>query len=216
MIKESTQELTQSDTEKEKKGKSTLSAGLKSNSKKSAKKENTEKTIKDVFEEELKDIYGAEKQLIEALPKMAEAAFSEELKEAILDHLEQTKEHAQRIELVFEMLEMPAEEKKCEAMEGLIEEGNNIIEEFESGNVRDCALIIGAQKIEHYEIASYGSLCELAEVQGMYDIAEILDETLEEEEMTDMLLTQIAETTNDEALDESEFEEESNQSYNQN
>jgi ferritin-like metal-binding protein YciE len=157
----------------------------------------------DIFEEELKDIYGAEKQLTKALPEMAKAAASEELRNAFMDHLEQTKQHVKRIEKVFGMLSIDREEKNCEAMEGLIDEGKNIIEDFEEGVVRDCAMIISAQKIEHYEIAAYGSLCELAEVMGKHKVADVLDETLEEEEMTDLILTEVAETVNDAALENS-------------
>lgn len=162
-------------------------------------------SLKRVFEEELKDIYGAEKQLIAALPEMAKAANSEELKQAFEDHLEETKEHAKRIEKIFGLLSLDREAKKCKAMAGLIEEGKDIIKDFEKGSVRDSALIIGAQKIEHYEIAAYGSLCELAEVMGKHQIANILDTTLEEEEETDSLLTSIAETVNDNAMNDIEF-----------
>jgi ferritin-like metal-binding protein YciE len=156
-----------------------------------------------VFEEELKDIYGAEKQLMTALPEMMEAAKSEDLKQAFEEHLEQTKEQAKRIEQIFSMLSIDREAKKCKAMAGLIEEGKDIIKDFEKGSVRDSALIIGAQKIEHYEIAAYGSLCELAEVLGKHKVANLLDITLEEEEETDSLLTKIAESVNDCALEDS-------------
>jgi ferritin-like metal-binding protein YciE len=159
------------------------------------------KSLMDVFLEELKDIYGAEKQLTKALPEMMNAASSQELKKTIGDHLEQTKGHSKRIEKVFALLGIDRDSKKCEAMEGLIEEGKEIIKDFDEGAVRDCALIIGAQKIEHYEIAAYGSLCELAEVMGKHQVAEILDETLEEEEMADMLLTEVAESVNDIAME---------------
>jgi ferritin-like metal-binding protein YciE len=170
----------------------------------SSEKTGNEKTLQHVFEEQLKDIYGAEKQILKALPKMIEAASSEELQEAFENHLEQTEEQVTRLEKVFSMLGINRQAKNCVAMEGLIEEGNEIIDEFEEGNVRDCALIIGAQKIEHYEIAAYGSLCELAEVMGLHKVADLLDTTLEEEEETDKLLTEIAENVNDEAMEESE------------
>jgi ferritin-like metal-binding protein YciE len=158
------------------------------------------KTIADVFETELKDIYNAEKQLVKAIPEMAEAASSEDLKQAFEDHLEETKEHVKRIEKAFSILGIDREEETCEAMEGLIKEGKEIIDEFEEGEVRDCALIIGAQKIEHYEIAAYGSLCELAEVMGKHRVADLLDETLEEEENADKKLTEVAEMVNDGAI----------------
>jgi ferritin-like metal-binding protein YciE len=166
------------------------------------------KTLQQLFEEGLKDIYNAEKQLIEALPEMAQAAYHEELQDAFTIHLEQTKKQKERLEKIFMRLRMDKEEETCKAMEGLIEEGQKIIEEFEPSPVRDSALIIGAQKIEHYEIAAYGSLCELAEVLGYYKVADMLDRTLEEEEDTDMLLTEIAEEVNDEALELSGGQEE--------
>jgi ferritin-like metal-binding protein YciE len=167
------------------------------------------KTLRQLFEEGLLDIYNAEKQLIEALPGMAEAAYNEELQDAFTIHLEQTKKHKERLEKIFNRLNMDTEEEEtCKAMEGLIEEGQKIIEEFDPSPVRDAALIIGAQKIEHYEIASYGSLNELAEVLGYHKVADILDRTLEEEEDTDLLLTEIAQEVNDEAMEISEEERE--------
>jgi ferritin-like metal-binding protein YciE len=162
------------------------------------------KTLQNVFEELLKDIYGAEKMILKGLPKMIEAAQNEELQEAFQTHLDETKEQVQRLERVFSMLSINRQAKNCPAMEGLIEEGNEVIEDFEEGNVRDSALIIAAQKIEHYEMAAYGSLCELAEVMGLHKVADLLDTTLEEEEETDKLLTEIAENVNDEAMEESE------------
>jgi ferritin-like metal-binding protein YciE len=166
------------------------------------------KTLKQLLEDGLKDIYNAEKQLIEALPQMAEAAYHEELQDAFTIHLEQTKRHKERLDKIFTRLRLDKDDETCEAMKGLIEEGQKIIEEYEPSPVRDSALIIGAQKIEHYEIASYGSLCELAEVLGYHQVADILDRTLEEEEDTDHLLTEIAEEVNDEALEISGGQEE--------
>ena len=162
---------------------------------------NKSEDLMKLFQEELKDIYGAEKQLSEALPEVIEAVENTDLKEAFTDHLAETKEHAKRIEKVFSMLSIDREEKKCKAMEGLIQEAKDIIKEFEAGSVRDCALIIGAQKIEHYEIATYGSLCELAEVLGKHRVSNILDTTLEEEENADRNLTALAEMVNDEAME---------------
>jgi ferritin-like metal-binding protein YciE len=159
------------------------------------------KTLKDIFEKELKDVYDAEKQLVKALPEMAKAAYSEQLEEAILDHLEQTKKHVDRLEKIFSRLRIDRGAEKCPAMEGLITEGKKIIEEQEESPARDSALIIGAQKIEHYEIAAYGSLSELADVLGYHQVADILDRTLEEEEDTDAILTEIAEEVNDEAYE---------------
>jgi ferritin-like metal-binding protein YciE len=161
-------------------------------------------TLQSVFEELLKDTYGAEKQIVKALPNLVEAAMSEELQQAFEDHLEQTKEQVTRLEQIFSMLGINRMAKECKAMQGLLEEGDEVIETFEEGTVRDCALIVAAQKVEHYEIAAYGSLCELAEVLGLHRVADILDTTLEEEEETDQLLTSIAETVNDQAMEESE------------
>jgi ferritin-like metal-binding protein YciE len=165
------------------------------------------KTLEQLFEEELKDVYSAEKQLIEALPKMAEAAYSEELQDAFEHHLQQTKRHAERIEKIFDRMGIKKEEKKCFAMEGLIKEGNKIIDEFDESFVRDSALIIGSQKIEHYEIASYGSLCELADVLGYGKVRDLLHRTLEEEMDTDEHLTMISQAVNDEAYEMSRDEE---------
>jgi len=166
--------------------------------------ENTQqkKDLHSLFETGLKDILSAERQLVQALPEVAQAADNEELEEAINTHLEQTKKHVARVEKVMERLGISkSEEEKCAAMEGLIEEGRKIIREFQRGAVRDSALIIGAQKIEHYEIAAYGSLCELADVLGEDKIHDLLGRTLDEEEETDQLLSDIAQSVNDEAVE---------------
>lgn len=169
----------------------------------------TSKTLEDLLEAELKDTYSAEKQLVEALPEMAKAAYSEDLADAFNHHLEETKRHVERLEKIFDRLHIEKkEDEKCLAMEGLIKEGKRIITEFEEGPVRDAALIIAAQKVEHYEIAAYGSMCELADVLGYDKIASILDRTLEEEESTDSMLTEIAQDVNDEAHEMSAEEEE--------
>jgi ferritin-like metal-binding protein YciE len=150
----------------------------------------------------LKDIYSAEKQLVNALPEIARAIDNEDLEEAVTFHLEQTKKHVARLEKVFDRLHITkTDSEKCPAMEGLIEEGKKVISEFERGPVRDSALIIGAQKIEHYEIAAYGSLCELADVLGENKVHDILGRTLDEEEETDINLSDIAKDVNDEACD---------------
>lgn len=168
-----------------------------------------EQTLDGLFKDGLKDIYSAETQLIDALPKMAKAAFSEELQDAFTKHLEETKRHVERLEKIFNRLEIDKSEvEACKAMEGLIEEGNKIIEDYEEGHVRDSALIIGAQKVEHYEIASYGSLCELADVLRYPQIKNILGRTLDEEEMTDEDLTSLAQEINDEAYEMSQNERE--------
>jgi ferritin-like metal-binding protein YciE len=149
----------------------------------------------ELFTDSIKDIYWAEKHLTKALPKMQKAASSEELKDAFSTHLEQTREHVARLEQVFELLEKKAQAKKCDAMEGLVAEGESIIEETDAGTAtRDVGLILAAQKVEHYEIATYGGLRQLATTLGREDIAEILDETLAEEKETDELLTGIAES----------------------
>jgi ferritin-like metal-binding protein YciE len=150
--------------------------------------------LEKLFHDQLKDIYWAEKHLTKALPKMQKAATSEELQQAIEDHLAQTEEQVVRLEQVFEQMGKKPQAKKCEGMEGLVKEGESVIEETEDGSAtRDVGIIISAQKVEHYEIAAYGSLVTLAKTMGQEDIADILAQTLEEEKQTDELLTQIAE-----------------------
>lgn len=156
-----------------------------------------------LFMDELKDIYWAEKHLVKALGKMQKAASTEELVNAFAEHQEMTKEHVSRLEQAFEMLGAKAQAKKCEAMEGLVKEAQELIEEEEKGVVLDAGLIIAAQKVEHYEIAAYGSLRTLANHMGHTDVAELLEQTLSEEKDTDALLTQIAESSvNEEAMSE--------------
>ncbi|CAN5441902.1 ferritin-like domain-containing protein [soil metagenome] len=150
--------------------------------------------LHEFFIDELKDIYWAEKHLTKALPKMQKAATSEELKSAFADHLEATKGHVTRLEQIFELLEEKAVAKKCDAMEGLVKEGQSIIEDTEEGtSTRDVGLIMAAQKVEHYEIATYGGLHQLAVTMGHDDVAGVLEETLNEEKAADQLLTGIAE-----------------------
>jgi ferritin-like metal-binding protein YciE len=154
-----------------------------------------ESMLQDLFVEELKDIYWAEKHLTKAMPKMRKGATSQELAGAFETHLAQTAEQIARIEEVFEMLEKRATAKKCDAMEGLVKEAQSVLEDTPKGSsVRDVALIIQAQKIEHYEIASYGSLVQLAKTMGRTDIADVLQITLDEEKTTDQLLTEMAES----------------------
>ena len=154
---------------------------------------NEETKLKELFVEELKDIYSAEKQLTKALPKMAKAATSEELADAFQNHLAQTEEQIGRVEQVFELLEITPPAKKCEGMAGLIQEGQQAMEDTDDGTAtRDAALIIAAQKVEHYEIASYGSLVQLAKTIGLDEAVNILQTTLEEEKETDVLLTELA------------------------
>lgn len=167
-----------------------------SKSKKSAAPPNAqseETMLKELFIEELKDIYWAEKHLIKALPKMKKAATSEELAAAFEDHLAVTEKQAERLEQVFELLNLTPRAKKCEAMEGLVKEAQNIIEELPKGSgVIDAGLIIAGQKVEHYEIAAYGSLVQLAKTMGENEIAGLLQQTLDEEKETDQLLTELA------------------------
>jgi ferritin-like metal-binding protein YciE len=147
------------------------------------------------FLDQLKDIYYAEQQLLKALPEMQKAATTEELEDAFEQHLKQTERQVKRLEKVFQSIGKNPEGKKCEAMEGLIKEARTIINETKEGSMtRDAALIIAAQKVEHYEIASYGGLVQLAITMGLHRAAEVLEKTLTEEEETDALLTEIAET----------------------
>jgi ferritin-like metal-binding protein YciE len=153
-----------------------------------------EPALKELFVDEIKDIYWAEKKLVKTLPKMQKAATSEELANAIAEHLEVTKTHVSRLEEVFELLGEKAQGKKCEAMEGLAKEGESVIEDTDDGTAtRDVGIIIAAQKVEHYEIAAYGSLTQLAKTLGMEDVAELLGQTLSEEKEADETLTGIAE-----------------------
>jgi ferritin-like metal-binding protein YciE len=160
-------------------------------------------SLRETFVTELADLYDAEKQLLKALPKMAKAASEEELKEAFQSHLEETQQHVQRLEQVFEIFEEPAKGKKCKAMQGLIAEGDELIQEKEG----DAALICAAQKVEHYEIASYGSLCAWARLLEEDQAADLLEETLDEEKAADEKLTSIAETTVNAGEGEEEGEE---------
>ncbi len=147
-------------------------------------------TLRETFLDELADIYDAEKQLVKALPKMAKAAKNQELKQGFQTHLEETEGHVERLEQVFEQFGAKAKAKKCKAMKGLIEEGEDLIDDEEG----DAALICAAQKVEHYEIAAYGSLKSWAELLGEEDAANLLDETLNEEKATDDKLTEVAES----------------------
>ncbi|MEO6188387.1 MAG: ferritin-like domain-containing protein [Ginsengibacter sp.] len=162
--------------------------------------------LKDFFMDSLKDIYWAEKHLVKTLPKMKKAATSSELKDAFQEHLEVTENHVARLEQAFEKIGKKAQAKKCEAMQGITKEGEDIIESTDAGtSTRDVGLIMAAQKVEHYEIATYGSLVQLADTLGMSDVSDLLAETLEEEKETDAKLTEIAENSiNYDALEEDE------------
>lgn len=150
--------------------------------------------------DELKDIYSAEKQITRALPKMAKAAKSPELKEAFESHLEETKGQIERLDEIFEALGKKATGKTCHGMQGLVEEGNEMIQELEKGDVRDAALISAAQRVEHYEIAAYGTVREYAKMLGRKDAAKLLEQTLEEEKATDEKLNSISSQVNNEAM----------------
>jgi ferritin-like metal-binding protein YciE len=164
--------------------------------------------LRELFIDELKDIYWAEKALTKALPKMAKNATDENLKTAILEHLEVTKGQVQRVEEVFLILDEKAVAKKCEAMAGLVKEGEEIMESTEPGPVRDAGIISAGQKVEHYEIASYGTLAAFARILGEDDAAELLEATLAEEKDADQTLTDCAENAvNIEASDEDDEEE---------
>ena len=166
----------------------------KSSSGKTPPKSRAADDLRALFEDELKDIYWAEKALTKALPKMAKNATSAKLVNALNDHLEVTKGHVTRLEQVFNLLGKKAQAKKCEAMDGLIKEGEEIIESTEPGAVRDAGIISAGQKTEHYEIASYGTLVAFANLLGETRSAAILQETLAEEKDADSTLTRIAES----------------------
>jgi ferritin-like metal-binding protein YciE len=158
-------------------------------------------TLKQLYIEELRDLYSAENQLLKALPKVAKGASSEELKLAFENHLDQTKVHVERLEEIFERLDETPKGKTCQAMKGLVEEGSEILEENGEESVLDAGIIAAAQKVEHYEIASYGTVRTFAQLLGEDEAAELLQETLDEEGEADKLLTQLAqEIVNPEAL----------------
>jgi ferritin-like metal-binding protein YciE len=163
-------------------------------------------TLQKLYTDELRDLYNAENQLLKALPKMAKAASSEELKEAFEQHLEQTKGHVKRLEQVFEELDEKPKGKTCRAMKGLIEEGSEVLEEDGENSVRDAGIIVAAQKVEHYEIAGYGSVRTFAHLLGQNKAAELLQATLDEESETNEVLKRLAESViNPEAVRETEF-----------
>lgn len=156
----------------------------------------SKESLEDIFEDMLKDIYWAENHLAKALPKMAKASHNEELKEAFESHLKETKGQISRLEQCFALLEMKAQGKKCAAMEGLVEEGQDAIEDHEKSHARDAALIGAAQKVEHYEISSYGTLRTMATVLGKVQCAELLEANKDEEAAADEKLTRLSEKIN--------------------
>jgi ferritin-like metal-binding protein YciE len=166
-------------------------------------------SLKELYVDELKDLYSAEKQLVKALPRMAKNATNPELKQAFTDHLQETEGHVERLEQIFEMLGERPGGKKCKGMEGLIEEAKEILEEDASEDVLDAGMISKAQHVEHYEIAGYGTVRTWAQQLGLSDQADLLQETLDEESKANELLSEIAETSvNVEAEQGSEEEEE--------
>jgi ferritin-like metal-binding protein YciE len=163
-------------------------------------------TLQKLYTEELRDLYNAENQLLKALPKMAKAASSEDLKDAFEKHLEQTKGHVKRLEQVFEELDERPKGKTCRAMKGLIEEGSEILQQEGEESVLDAGIIVAAQKVEHYEIAGYGSARTFAHLLGQNKAAELLQATLDEESETNELLNRLAKSTiNPEAVRETEL-----------
>src|SRR5438445_11430810 len=160
-----------------------------------------ENGLRELYLDELKDLHNAENQLVKALPKMAKAANSEELREGFEEHLEQTKGHVERLEQIFEALDESPKGKKCAGMEGLVKEGSEVMDEDFEGAVMDAALIGAAQRVEHYEIAAYGTVCAFAELLEENEHATLLGETLQEEKETDEKLTELSKQSNAEAME---------------
>lgn len=163
-------------------------------------------SLRGLYLDELRDLYSAEKQLTKALPKMAKAANSEELRSGFTEHLEQTRGHVERLEQIFEALGERSGGKKCAGMEGLIEEGSEVIDDDFEGSVMDAALIGAAQRVEHYEIAAYGTVCAMAELLGETEHLGLLQQTLDEEKQTDEKLTELSQEINAAANDQSSDE----------
>lgn len=163
--------------------------------------------LKELYVAELKDLYNAENQLVKALPKLAKAASSAELRQGFEEHLEQTRGHVERLEKIFESLDESPKGKKCAGMEGLVKEGSEVMDEDFEGALMDAALIGAAQRVEHYEIAAYGTASEFAKLLGQNEHVSLLEETLQEEKETDEKLTELAKEINSQAnegMDEAE------------
>jgi ferritin-like metal-binding protein YciE len=154
-----------------------------------------EKGLEELFYETLKDIYFAEKQILKALPKMAKATNSDQLRQAFETHRDQTEGHVDRLDKVFELIGRPARGKTCDAIVGIIDEGKEVMEEFSDSPALDAGLLAGAQAVEHYEISRYGTLKSWAAKLGHREAVRLLDQTLEEEKKTDVLLSKLAETS---------------------
>ena len=163
--------------------------------------------LRELYIDELRDLYSAESQLVKALPKLAKAADSDELREGFEEHLEQTQGHVDRLEKIFSDLGENPKGKKCVGMEGLVKEGSEVMGEDFEGAVMDAALIGAAQRVEHYEIAAYGTVCEFSRILGESEHTSLLEQTLEEEKETDQKLTELAKDINSQA-NEGEAEEE--------
>ncbi len=164
--------------------------------------------LRDLYIDELKDLYSAENQLVKALPKMAKAASSDKLKQGFQEHLDQTRGHVQRLGQIFESLDESPKGKKCAGMEGLVKEGGEVIEQDFEGALMDAALIGAAQRVEHYEMAAYGTASEFAKLLGESEHVTLLEETLQEEKETDEKLTELAKEINPQANEETQESEE--------
>ena len=151
-----------------------------------------QETLKELLVDQIRDLYDAEKQLVKALPKLAKAADSEELGNALRTHLAETQNHVARLEKVFKSIGAPVKGKPCKGMQGLVEEGGEAVQEKEEGPARDLAIVAGGQKVEHYEMSAYGTARALAEQLGLNEVVELLQETEDEEENADATLTQVA------------------------
>jgi ferritin-like metal-binding protein YciE len=171
--------------------------------------------LRELYLNELRDLYSAENQLVKALPKMAKAADSDELRDGIEEHLEQTKGHVERLEQIFEAMDENPKGKKCTGMEGLVKEGSEVMDEDFEGAVMDAALIGAAQRVEHYEIAAYGTVVAFAEELGESEHVSLLNETLEEEKEADEKLTSLSEDINAQANSELAGSEDENESDNE-
>jgi ferritin-like metal-binding protein YciE len=169
-------------------------------------------SLRELYVDQLRDLYDAENQLIKALPKMAKGATSDELREGIEEHLEQTKNQVQRLEQIFERLGEKPKGEKCKGMEGVIKEGSETLEKDMDEHTKDAAIIAAAQRVEHYEIAGYGTARTYANLLGESEAAELLQETLDEEKETDQKLTQLAEEINVEAAEGSNEEDDQEES----
>jgi ferritin-like metal-binding protein YciE len=161
-------------------------------------------SLRKLYIEELKDLYSAEKQILQALPRMAKKASNPQLKAGFEEHVRQTEGHVERLDQIFEALGKSPRGKKCKGMEGLLEEGKEVLQEDMDDETRDAALIAAAQRVEHYEMAGYGTVRTYAQLLGERDALKLLQTTLDEEGQTDKKLTQLAESINVEAMDEVE------------